>query len=549
MTSPDQQSPAGALNAGNVAQIQYVTQSSAALAQSADLRGTLEDVEISFLDIILGGFGNVIEAIIAHINQFISDLLQSISGAIGNFSGLSNWLKGTKEIAENAQDQVINTGQIIRQVRTDVAVISAPMAESWETMVPGQQVSFPRAMLNSTVKDLRDGSPGGTAQNEQVIIISDSQDPNVYLNFSRQPKYYPAVNSVESVWILSNYAVGRAMVSFVVEAVSGTPAPFYVYISRMLPDGNCQVEWVSANQTPLMSNARAERSVVLPSPAEIGFASGEYMCVSIHQVGSGVARPLFGIEMAPITRPGETFPPQQKWFVNSSSVLTVGTQVAMANQNYTSNFVPWIGIGQRLFTGDPLPRHYFDDFQRASMGTGWNATGTVPLYIYDGETSYVRSAFPGDGTARSMFAQPLAYDDQRVIGTAAGNGVGDLTSEPMKLLYRCNAAGTTYCSLDVRDASVTIAAMVDNSPLALKTYNVANAVDDKFKIEVVGNVHTAYRKRGSADWIALTQHDDGGSLSRGATYRYTGVSSQRNSFVSSGGWKDFECEDLVEVTP
>lgn len=548
MTSPDQQSPAGALNAGNVAQIQYVTQSSAALAQSADLRSTLEDVEISFLDIILGGFGNVIEAIMAHINQFISDLLKSISGAIGNFFGLSNWLKGTKEIAQNAQEQVINTGQVIQQVRTDVAVISAPMAESWETMVPGQQVSFPRALLNSSWKDSYDSTnnsnPGG--RYDQVITISDS---NTYIRYSKQPKYYPALNSVESVWILSNYAVGRAMVTFSVEAVSGSPAGFYVYISRMLPNGDCKIEWVSANQTPLMSNARAERSVVLPDATEIGFASGEYMCVSFHQPGAGVARPLLGLEMTPIPRTGETFPPQQKWSVNSSSVLSPGTTIAMADQNYTSNYVPWVGIGQRLFTGDPLPRHYFDDFQRAEMGPGWVSTADKPLYIYNGETSYVRSAFPADGIARYTYAQPLAYDDQRVIGTAAGNGVGNLTSEPMKLLYRCSASGTTYCSLDVRDSSVTIAAMINNRPLALKTYNNANQVNDKFKVEVVGNVHTAYRKRGSDDWIALTQHDDGGSLNRGASYRYTGVSSQRNSFTSSGGWKDFECEDLVEVTP
>lgn len=550
MTSPNLEFPSGAYTTGTISHMQTVTKQQIATQKSADVQALLGQVKATFIQNLLGGFFNVVDAIGNAITQFIRDLVYALKGVTGGFVDLTGFFQDTKTVADEALSSTINTGQVIRQVQTDVETISAPFADSYETMIPGQQVSFPQILLNSTVKDLRDGSPSGTAQNEQVIIIVDSQDPNTYLNFSRVPRYIPSVNQVESAFILSNYAVGRGNVSFAVDAVGGSPAPLYVYISRMKSNGDVVVEWVSPNQTPLMTSGRAERTITLPEQVNIPFDIGEYMVVSIHQVGSGTIRPLLGIERTPMTRSSDVFPNSQKFHINSSSPLSSGTNISKGDLIFTSNWVPWVGIGQRLFTGDPLPRTWFDDFQRSEIGPKWNSVGGRGIYILGGRFSY-QQGFASDGDARGLYTQPLAYDDQQVAGVLGQAPNGGLTSEPAKLLYKSNAAGTTFCSLDVRDGSVTLARMVNNSPAVMGVFNVGNSVGDSFRVTCVGPVHTGWKKpANSSTWTAIIQWTDSTTspvIPSGEGYRFTGVSCQRYSFVTSPSWENYEAADLVEV--
>lgn len=517
------------------------------------------------------GLDNLMEAIgqnpiIKWINNMIAALLDGIDGATGGFFNLdelADRLRGTENkaiIADDNAKQALDGNAaltpVVRQTVTDIITISAPFADSYETMVPGQQVSFPRALLNSSVKDLKDGVFSGTAQNEQVIIISDSQDPNVYLNFTRKPRYYPVVNSMESVYILSNYAVGRATVTFAVDAVTGTPCPMYVYISRMLTApgsaGDVQIEWISPNQTPLMTNGRAERTITLPGIEEIQFDIGEYMVITIHQFGTGTVRPIIGLEYEQIGRSSDLFPPQQKMHFIRSSLPAVGDKIAKANQIFNSNFVPWVGIGQRLYTGDPLPRVWYDDFNnRADLGNKWTMVGDQPVFLYDGYFQYLKGAFITAGTARAIYNQPMNYDDQRVIGQAVGNKqYGEMNVEPAKLTYRSNANGKTFCSLDVRSDGVTLARMVNNTPYVMQgPYSITNIPGDWFKVEVIDNVHSVYKKaqNGPAWSFLFSFVDTGYVISTGEGFRYCGASTQRSGLNTSGGWNNWQAEDAVEM--
>lgn len=530
--------------------MQDVTQEGVARAANGDITGLLDQMGLSFIGNILGGFRNIVGAIESAINQLVSALVYGLRGITGGLVDLTFLLKKTSNTAEDALSTTVNTGVVVQQIVTNVEIISAPISESWETMIPGQQVSFPRALLNANVKAMYDSgnnsNPGGMYEN--YILISDSQDANVWIRYSRLPRYFPAINTVEAAFIRSNYAVGRAVVNFAVgPTASGSPASqLLVYIGRMDKDGNVKIEWISGNQSPLMANATLEWQVTLPEQTAIQFDIGEYMVVMVHQYGTGSPRALLCNEMTTLSQPNEVFPPQQKFAVTGATSSLVPNQVIPKSQlNFTSNNLPWVAIGQRLFTGDPPKRLWFDDFNRGSVGAKWSSVGDKPMYIYNGELSYVREAFAANGTARILYSQPLAYDDQRITGTVSGNGVGDVTSEPAKLVYRSNASGLTFCSLDVRRDNVTWARMVNNSPIALGSFNINSSIDDKWKVEVVGGIHKAFKKtRGTSDWVYVFEYPES-TPSSGPEYRYTGMSVQRFSFTSSGGWKDYEAEDLV----
>lgn len=515
------------------------------------------------------GISNLMEAItenpiVRWINDMVAGLLDGLNGITGGFfnlDALAARLRGTEQkaiIADDVAKQALDGNNaltpVVQQTVTDVITISAPFSDSYETMVPGQQVSFPRALMNSSVRRFHatnnNANPGN--QYDQVITVTSTSDPNTYIRYSREPRYWPVVNSMESAYILSNYAVGRSTVTFAVEAVTGTPCPLYVYLSRMLPNGDVQIEWISDNQSLSMTNGRAEKTLVLPGIEEIPFDIAEYMVVSIHQFGSGVVRPLIGLEYDQISRSSDLFPPQQKMHFLRSSLPAVGDLIAKDSQVFNSNFVPWVGVGQRLLSGDPLPRRWYDDFNnRPDLGNKWTQVGNQPVYLIDGYFQYKSGIFIDAGTARAVYSQPMNYDDQRVTGQAVGNKTyGELNSEPAKLTYRSNANGRTFCSADIRETSVTIARMLNNVPTTLYVNNnVTNVVGDWFKAEVIDNVHSVYKKsQNGTVWVLVAQYVDGTrTIDKGENFRYCGASTQRVGLNTSGGWNNWLAEDAVEM--
>lgn len=514
------------------------------------------------------GINNLMEAItenpiVRWINDMVAGLLDGLNGITGGFfnlDALAARLRGTEQkaiIADDVAHQAMDGNNaltpVVRQTVTDVITISAPFADTYETMVPGQQVSFPQSLLNTSVKRV-----GITNDSNRLEEYHQLWTPESYaqLYVTRTPRYYPVVNSMESAYILSNYAVGRSTVTFAVDEVSGSPCALYVYISRMLSNGDTQIEWVSPNQTPLMTTGRAERTITLPGIEEIQFDIGEYMIVSVHQFGAGTVRPLMGIEKTQISRSSDLFPPQQKMHFIRSSTPAVGDKIAKDNHVFNSNWVPWVGIGQRLFTGDPIPRRWYDDFNnRVDLGNKWTQVGDKAVFLYDGYFQFEKGLFNQDGAARAIYNQPMNYDDQRVTAQAVGNKTfGEMNVEPAKLTYMSNANGKTFCSLDVRKDSVTIARMVNNVPATLAgPYNVSNIIGDWFKVEVIKNgantIHSVYKKsQNGTVWSMLLQYVDAGSIiSSGEGFRYCGASTQRNNFNTSGGWNNWLAEDAVEM--
>lgn len=120
MTSPNMEFPPNARTSSTVAGLQNVTQADIGQQQGADIQNMLDDVGISFIDILLGGFGNVVNAIGSAINKFISDLLVGLRNATGGMIDLTGFLKQTDDTANGAA--AIGTDHASRILRIEAAL-------------------------------------------------------------------------------------------------------------------------------------------------------------------------------------------------------------------------------------------------------------------------------------------------------------------------------------------------------------------------------------------------------------------------------------------
>lgn len=104
MTSPDQQVPESASTVTTVSQLQYVTQDTIAQAATADIREMLDQVGLTFITNLLGGFANVANSIASAINQFISNLVYGLKNITGGIIDLTGFLRDSHETAYTAQN-------------------------------------------------------------------------------------------------------------------------------------------------------------------------------------------------------------------------------------------------------------------------------------------------------------------------------------------------------------------------------------------------------------------------------------------------------------
>jgi len=474
-------------------------------------------------------FGNVTNRIGAAIDDFISDLVYGLKGATGGLVDLTGLLNATSdkaESAENAANEAIeNTGQVVQQVSAIVNSITAPFAESWMTMTPGQQVSFPRALLNTNVKSV-DGSTGGGGSSE------GTHSHSVYS--STTPIITPDKNVLCAAFIQSNYAVGRATITFVANGVS-SPCQLYVIAARMLENGDAQIVWVSEDQTPLMSIGRVEYTVT--SASDMVYNELEQMIVGVHQIGAGNVRNIMGVEMAAIPRTGDLYPPQQAMNFSTSSVITAGAVIPRSSQSFSSLELLWIGIGQRLFSGDPIPRSFVDGFNRGSLGPTWTMIGLSPGSVRDG--AYFTHGGGRDDKSFNYWSQPLAYDDQRVEADAVA-----VNSREQGIICRGNPAGSQFFALVINDSGAALrqwTAKGDNNFTPLASWSGATT-GTRWAIEAIGDTLTAYQ-RVDGVWLERMQVV-GVTLLVG---RYTGLFCDRDFFTNSGVWDNFSSRDMVEI--
>lgn len=480
------------------------------------------------------------------------------NGAITVANGAATVANGAQTAAENAVGTAVTQATAaanaaaaaaaaantlaVQQVRSEIVQLAdnIPAIDSWVSMVPGQQVSFPIMALNDNVKSV------------SSITSSESNTGSHThnLNFLETiPVYTPAANVVEGVWIQSKYSAGRATVSFFIGSGLSSRPPLYVYVGRMTETGDLVIEYVSPNQTPIISNQLQLVNVTMPEDLLFGF--GEWMYVGIHQVGTGTRRAIYCNRMTSLPLDPDAFPKQQKMHFTSTTPLTAESVLPKASQLYSSPYVPWVGIGVRLRTGDPLPRSWFDAFDE-SMSTRWTAVQTVNG-LYRLVTSDGHAAFNGttNGTQRSLFKERVAYDD--IVGEWSPVG---LTAQIQSFVYHSDSGGKTYMAIEQTSTTTTICRFAAGTRTMLST--IADTPEAASYRVTVGlnvenkEVHVIEKKAaGTTTWVGVdsyTEPTPGALGTRGAGFRYGGLECRRGGFaVNSGEFDYFSIRDNVTL--
>lgn len=430
----------------------------------------------------------------------------------------------------------------VQQVRSEIVKLAdnIPTVDSWVSMVPGQQVSFPISLLNLNVKSI-DNKTGSTSSSGSHAHSIGSRTA---------PTYRPASNVVEGVWIKSTYSAGRATVSFFITAyVFTTPPAMYVYFGRMTETGDLKIDYVSPNQAPTLTNSA--QLVTVTAPADVLYAFDEWMYVGIHQVGSGACRDLYCIETPALTLDPDSFPRQQKIHFTSSSVLTEGSTLPKASQLYTSPLVPWVGIGVRLRTGDPLPRSGFDPFDDQMTSDRWTTVAFAGVGGPNASGGVAKFSGTTNGTQRALFKERMAYDD--IVGEW---GVVAPSSQIQSYVYHSDSGGKTYMSIEHTSTSTTICRFVNGARTVLAP--IADTPDGVAYRVTVGlvdgkEVHLVEKKAaGTTEWVpavSYTEPTAGALGTRGSGFRYGGIEVRRGGFaVNSGGFDYWSLRDNVVLT-
>lgn len=479
------------------------------------------------------------------LTQGIFGIIGGVSDFIGGILGIRNQATNANTVASAAQTAAANAAAsaavntlTVQQVRSEIVQLAdnIPAVDSWVSMVPGQQVSFPIFGLNDNVKSV------------SSITSSESNTGSHThnLNFLETiPTYTPAANVVEGVWIQSKYSAGRATVSFFIGSGLSSRPPLYVYIGRMTEAGDLVIEYVSPDQTPIISNTLQLVNVTMPE--DLLFDFGEWMFVGIHQIGTGSRRALYCNRQTNLPLDPDAFPKQQKMHFTSTSALTAGSTLPKASQLYSSPYVPWVGIGVRLRTGDPLPRSWFDPFDE-SMSARWTSVASVGgLYRLVADAGRARFNGTTDGTQRSVFKERVAYDD--IIGEWSPVG---MTARIQSFIYHSDSGGKTYMSIEQDATSTTICRYAAGVRTALAP--IADTPNDAAYRVTVGlvdgkEVHVVEKKAaGAAEWVPAVSYAEpsAGALgTRGSGFRYGGLECRRSNFASSGDFDYWSLRDNV----
>lgn len=470
------------------------------------------------------------------------------NGAAATANGAATVAAGAQTAAENAVGTAVSQATaaataaaaaaaatntlVVQQIRSEIVQLAdnIPAIDSWVSMVPGQQVSFPISFLNETVKSISGFTANANATSPHNHSITSTSAPT----------YTPAANVVEGVWIQSKYSAGRATVSFFIGSGLSSRPPLYVYIGRMTDTGDLVIEYVSPDQTPIITNQLQLVNVTMPE--DLLFDFGEWMYVGIHQVGTGTRRAIYCNEMTVLPLDPDAFPKQQKVHFTSTSALTAGSTLPKASQLYSSPYVPWVGIGVRLRTGDPLPRSWFDPFDE-SMSARWTSVASVGLSRLAASDGH--AAFNGttNGTQRSLYKERVAYDD--IIGEWAPVG---LTTQIQSYIYHSNSGGTTYMAVEQTSTGTAICRYAAGTRTELATsadspegvaYRITVGINSATSCEV----HVVEKKlAGSSTWgpaISYPEPTPGALGTRGAGFRYGGLECRRGGFAINSGEFDY----------
>ncbi|WP_156910660.1 hypothetical protein [Nocardia mangyaensis] len=554
MTSPGGETPDSAYSgpgARGIAGLAAMNAESARAAVDADIAGGFAGIPEKLANVVRAG-----------MHEFAAQLCEAVTGITGGLIDLRGWATAlrakaeqalqesttAKAIADSAVTTVEDNTEAIRATgaRVQVVLDGLPIRPYWETMNLTEEPSFPRTMLHQRIRDISNTArPGYTQHNwstiEYVYVWNPGTGQYEYQPQTQHhaiwttstPAYATVSGTVELAFIRCRYNGGRKIVTYLPEAVAN-PCELYVLVGRVLADGNLRIEWVSDDQTPLITGSRSERSVELAE--EVVFEVGETAFVGIHQRGTGNPRPLLGVADAGVTRQATAWPPRGNARFTIASTITAGTTIAAGTLDFTSLDVPYVALSKSLIVGDAPKRVLYEDFQHGSIPQAFARMSSVEATVVNGVFVVSGGA---DGARRYLNAQPLNYDDQRVTGTVIGP-----SARHAWLMLRSAPDNRYFVSANVTQSAIGLYRYSDGTWTALSSTDITVASGTAVRLSAVGDVFTV-QCRTEGSWIdVLTYTDTDSTLPKGSDYRYTGLGTERSAWINGGGWDDWKAQDL-----
>ncbi|WNM74430.1 hypothetical protein SEA_BEARBQ_28 [Gordonia phage BearBQ] len=319
---------------------------------------------------------------------------------------LAKFFRDTNETAVDAAETAVSVGTQVNYVQQVIALQSGMGV--WETGPDRTGTpSFP--FSNLTINAHTHELSGQTS----IVMLDNVQHRHGVGTLVVEPNSsaVPTVNVTASYapWanVIFKTAAERKVLTWMAYK-TGTVSTFNLDVYKLEQDGSSSLLYSSPNlagDVPVSLSSIGWMQHLMSSQTIIADV-GDIYDVQFRMTGSGSVS-LAGINFPnPTPLPG--FRPYTIGSARNASATPAPTTIATSTRDtmYTGP-APFVSIG--IDVGQTqIPRFFYDDFNRASLGTRWITYGSS-VGIKDGKVEFTGSAF-ANASAAAMYHQPLATD-------------------------------------------------------------------------------------------------------------------------------------------
>ncbi|QBZ72711.1 minor tail protein [Gordonia phage GodonK] len=548
-TSPDMYMPPNAWTGSTISDLQDQTKENAATQANADVVDMMDDVFDALIDNLFGGFGDIVQAVVAGINDFIGDLVEIftdvlsgvpiIGGALGD---LADSLLGLKENVDSNTVVVQQTTTQIESVQQIIAVQSG--IGVWESGPdPTGMVSFPFAYLATNLPSIsiEGGSHGHniTGSTSAATAAGDSHThSNGSLSASSSSHSHTATvtNSLPTINATTTYApwasvrfsatAERKMLRYIA-GKTGTVSSFYIDLYKQETDGSSTLLYSSPDQSGIVVGAMAWRELSLGYT--INSNIGDVFEVQFRSSGTGSIQ-IAGIDFpyyAPISgyRPYAPGSARNASSTPAPSTIDTATRDAM----YVGP-TPFVSIG--IDPGIVIPRSHYISFDNGSWANWYrfNDASGQNLRINDGRVDI--PALSADGWRHAVYLLSTASDKMETIFDVLGVD----NDRPAGGGICATASGLNGCLLIVNNANVRLMKMTAAGTMTTLATSTAIKGTGTYRVQYdpATNKFIGYKASGSTWTQGIEFTDSSNTITHGAAKRFGTISIYRNDFNSGG---------------
>ncbi|MDJ0010084.1 hypothetical protein [Gordonia alkanivorans] len=477
--------------------------------------------------------------------------LRILAGIIGGIpiigdaveDALAGWLLGVKDTADDAAESVVSVGTQVNYVQQVISLQSGMGV--WETGPDRTGTpSFPFGLLNLPVitvsHDLyfdNDPSTYGMQRTDvEGTITALARIPTV------------AVTATSAPWstVIFKSAAERKVLSWIAYK-TGTVSTFHLDLYKLEEDGSTTFTGYSspnlAGEVPV-SLASIGWMQHLMDGASIVADLGEVYEVQFRMTGSGTVFLAGANFLYPVPLPG--FRPYSSGSRRDPSTTPTPATIPTTTRDamYTGP-CPFVSIG--IDVGQTaVPRFFFDDFNRSSLGTRWIRYGDIG--ISNNKVAYTGSVI-ANATAAMMHHQPLATD---IFEAGADVSIDE---EDIGIGIGCTSGLTSGVWLIVEDDGVSIDSGAYNSR-TVRTPVIAPPGSGRYTLRRIRSeddthfLYQAYLGDPNATEPILTWADTGGLIAGGSGRRWLGLLARRNGLINPSGSADnWTAADISVIEP